>query len=152
MTILLEHYPLPERGPVKLSLDQTFAINVTAEEARRQVDRWLLMEVSCMMGAEPPTLVIGERIVWRVPAHFSAPQVGRVGAVGMVDVDVSTGEIYSTAEAKKAIERCATELAAKLPPYQPLPAIPATCVPQHLSPVPILVLPEEELIPVPAGD
>jgi len=152
MTILLEQYTLPERGAVKIQFNQTFEIKITAEEARRQVNRWLLLEVSCLMGAESPTLVIGEHIVWRVPAHFSAPQVGQVGVVGMVDVDVATGEIYNVARCKKAIERCATQLATRLPPYQPLQAIPATCILQHLSPVPILVLPEEELIPVLAGD
>jgi hypothetical protein len=86
-----------------------------------------------MMGAEPPTLVIGKHIVWRVPVHFSAPHVGRVGVLGTVDVDVTSGKIYNLAGCKKAIERCASELASKLPPYQPLQTIPAISVPPHLS-------------------
>ncbi len=128
MTILLEQSTLPERGTVEIHLNQTFEIKVTAEEARRQVNRWLLMEVSCQMGAEPPTLVIGQRIVWRVPAHFSAPQVGRVGVVGMVDVDVASGKLYNATECKRVIEQRATELASKLPPYQPLVTIPAASI------------------------
>jgi hypothetical protein len=151
MTIILEQSTLPERGVVEIHFNQTFEIKVTAEEARRQVNRWLLMEVSCMMGAEPPSLVVGQRVVWRVPAHFSAPQVGRVGVVGMVDVDVSSGKLYNTAECKRAIEQCAAELASRLPSYQPLLAIPAISISQHLSPAPILVLPDEEPIHVIAG-
>ena len=91
MEILLDHYPLPEQGQVEINLRRTFEIKMTAETARRQVNRWLFTEVSCMMGAESPTLLLGERVVWRVPAVLSAAHIGRVGVVGTVDVDVQTG-------------------------------------------------------------
>ncbi|MCP4683198.1 MAG: hypothetical protein GY864_12755, partial [Desulfobacterales bacterium] len=58
-------YIIPEEGPVELKVDRSFEIKVTAEQARRQVNRWLHNEVSYMMRALNPTLAVGERVVWR---------------------------------------------------------------------------------------
>lgn len=148
MTILLEPFTLPERGPVTIQLNQTFEIKVTAEEARRKVHLWLLDEVSCQMGAEPPVLVVGERAVWRVSTHLSAPHIGLVGTVGMVDIDVQTGEMANSSDCKAAIKRRARELAAKLPPYQPLQSVSDQYIPQHIPPAPVLTLPDDEPLPV----
>jgi hypothetical protein len=71
MTIIIEPYTIPEKGTVELKIERSFDIKVTSEEARRQVNRWLLNEVSYLIGADSPTLVIGERVVWRVPAWLS---------------------------------------------------------------------------------
>jgi len=77
MTIILDHYPLLEKGTFEIR--QMVTVHISAEEARRKVARWLRREVSHMLGADMPTLVISQRTVWRVPAHFSAPQAGVVG-------------------------------------------------------------------------
>ena len=62
-----------------MKVDRSFEINVTAEEARRHVREWLREEVSLLIDAEPPTLVVGDQVVWRVPAWISFPvQVGPV--------------------------------------------------------------------------
>ena len=103
MTIILDNYILPEKGPVTVTV--SFEIKVTAEEARHIANRWLLNEVSYLLGADPPTLVVGERAVWRVPAWIGFPSTGRVGVVGTVDVDVETGELLNPLERKAAIER-----------------------------------------------
>jgi hypothetical protein len=113
MTIILEQHAIPETGTFEIR--QTVNISVSAEQARRQVDSWLLNEVSYMIGAEAPTLVVGERAVWRVPTYFSAPGAGRVGAAGTVDVDTQTGEFYKPSEAKRNILRNVKALAKKLP-------------------------------------
>jgi hypothetical protein len=117
MTILLEHYTLPEQGTVELHIHRTFEIKVTAEQARRQVNRWLFMEVSCMMGARTPWLVVGERVVWRVPAVLTASHVGEVGVVGEIDVDVQTGAMDITPERIHELQGKAIELGKKMPPY-----------------------------------
>lgn len=134
MTILLDHYTLPERGLVKLIINQDFEIKITAEEARRQVDRWLFDQVSYMMTAEPPTLVLGERIVWRVPAVLTAPQVGRVGLVGTVDVDVQTGQMANTLELITALQQAGIALGNRLPPYQPGRQLPSDYWANDLQP------------------
>jgi hypothetical protein len=116
MTIILDQYTIPEQGSFEIR--QTVDIAFTAKQAQRKVDTWLLNEVSMMMGAEAPTLVVGARTVWRVPCRFTAPHVGRVGTVGEVDVDAKTGEMYDSFAKKELIIDCAKKLAKKLPPFQ----------------------------------
>ena len=131
MTIILDRYNPPERGTFQIR--ESVTINISADEARRKVDNWLLNEVSYMVGADEPDLIIGIRTIWRVPAYFSAPQVGRVDTVGFVEVDVLTGEMISTAMCKVEIEKHAKDLATNLPPYQPRDA-PAEDLAENVQP------------------
>jgi hypothetical protein len=119
MEILLEHEHLPERGEVELNLHCRFQVNITAEEARRKVNFWLVTELSYMLMAAPPKLVIKEPVVWRVPILLTASHVGPVGFVGELDIDVQTGLMDITPEHKAAIEQRALQVAERLPPYQP---------------------------------
>lgn len=145
MTIVLENLTIPERGVLELDFKQSIEIKVTAEEARRKVNRWLLEYVSYMMHADPPTLVVDrKRAVWRVPAIFTASPTGVVGTVGLVDVDVDSGVMDGTEERKTQIIRCAQEKATKLPPYVPgsLKA-PEQFIAKEVSRAKLAQLPEE---------
>jgi hypothetical protein len=148
MAIILDSYTIPEKGKVELKVDRSFEIKVTAEEARRQVNRWLLNEVSYLIGADAPTLIVGERVVWRVPAWIGFPNAGRAGVVGMIEVDVETGEMNNTSERQAELERRAKELAAQLPPYQPKSKSPTEYLAKNVAPAPKLVLPDEDEEPV----
>lgn len=148
MTIILDAYAVPEKGKVELKVQRSFEIKVTSEEARRQVDRWLLNEMSFMMRALTPTLVVGEQVVWRVPASLGMPHLGQVGIVGMIDVDVETGEMTNILECKAEIERCAEELAGRLPPYHPRTETPPEHIATHVPHAPKLVIPENEEAPL----
>jgi hypothetical protein len=98
-----------------------------------------------LIDAEPPTLVVGEQVVWRVPAVLSAPGTGRVGVVGVVEVDVATGEMNVIPELKAAIEAQAEALAKRLSPYQPKDPVPAKYRPNHIPPAPQIVYDEKGL-------
>ncbi len=130
MQIILNVYHIPEKGTFELNIQRSLEINITAEQAQRQVNRWLLNEVSYLMGTEPPTLVIGERIMWRVPAWISFPQVGKAGEVGTIDVDVITGEMNNTPECRTEIERQAKKIAKRQSPFQPQQVSPQYLLPQ----------------------
>jgi hypothetical protein len=119
MSITLVPYTLPEKGVVHLVVDRSFEIRVTAEEARRQVNRWVHNEVTYLMGGQPPTLVIGEQVVWRVPVSIGFPSVGQAGIVGMVDVDVKTGVMNTSPELEAGLIKEAEKIAQRLPPFQP---------------------------------
>ena len=147
MQIILDALTLPERGMVKLKVNRSFEIKVTAEEARRQVNRWLHHEVSYLLRALTPTLVVGERANWRVPASLGLPHLGQVGMVGIIDVDVVTGAMGNTPEAKAEIERQAEALAERLPPYQPKSETPAAYLSKHVPSAPKLIL-NEKGIPI----
>ena len=131
MQIILEPYPIPERGTFQIQ--ETVTIQVSADEARHQVDRWLLHEVNSQMGADQPVLVVGERSVWRVPIYWSAPHVGHVGIVGSVEVDVLNSEMDRSAQRIAELVTRAQGLAAGLPPYQPRQA-PAAYLATHVTP------------------
>ena len=116
MTIILDRYPLPDKGT--LTIRETVTIHVSAEEARRAVDRWLLDQVSYMLGAEEPVFIIGAQTGWQVPVIYSAPHVGRAGIAGYVKVDAQSGEILDPDETKTRLEQGAKKLARRLPPFR----------------------------------
>lgn len=134
LTVLLDDYTLPNRGVVDLQLNRCFEIKVTAEQARRQVKGWLLDQVSYMMTAKMPTLVIGASVVWRVPVILTATHVGHVGVAGAVDVDVETGAMNDLSACKEAILAQAHQLAATIPPYQPRTTTPQAWLAKGLKP------------------
>lgn len=142
MAIIIDPFTIPEKGQVELKVQRSFEIKVTAEEARRQVNRWLHEHVTMLIGAELPTLVVGEQVVWRVPAVFRVPDLGRVGVVGIIEVEVNSGVMTIPSDLGPELERKAEELAERLPPYQPKGPVPAKYRPQHLPPAPTLVLDE----------
>ncbi len=120
MTVVLDQLTVPESGEFKLNIQRSVHIRITAEEARRSVQFWLTTEVSNLIGADSPTLIVGHnRDVWRVPAWIGFPHQGRVGTVGSVDVDVETGEMVHPAQRRQEIEERAGALATLLPAYQP---------------------------------
>ncbi len=143
MTIVLENYPLPEQGQVKIKVDVSFEMKVSAEQARRKVNRWVMERVSSQMGAELPTLIIGERAVWRVPVHISFPDTGRIRGIGAVDVDAETGEMNDTPEHRAEIERAANDTALQLPPYQPKRGAPAKYLAKNVPPAEKLIFTED---------
>ena len=140
MTILLDPYIIPEKGKVELKIDRSFEIKVTAEEAQHKVRWWLRDEVSMLIDADPPTLVIGEQVVWRVPAWIGFPHTGRAGMVGAVDVDVNTGAMNNTPACKAEIERQAEAVAACQPPYQPKSPVSEKYRPKYIPPSTICMI------------
>lgn len=54
MTVVLDSYVVPEQGEFEVYVRRTVNLRVTVEAARRTVQRWLLHQVSYMMGAEAP--------------------------------------------------------------------------------------------------
>ncbi len=119
MTIILDNFAIPEKGMLEININVSVEIRVTAEQAQRRVNRWLMEFVSTQMGAYPPTLIVdGARVVWRVPAYISFPHTGRAGIVGHIDVDVRNGEMNNTPEVQAEIEKHATEISQQQPPFK----------------------------------
>lgn len=142
MPVLLEGINISEVGVYEIR--QTLTVQVTAEQARLAVNRWLLDEVSYMMHAESPTLVINGNARWRVPAVLTAPHVGAVGAVGAVDVDAATGELLEHETQKEIIVANARKLAKTLPPFSGPRETPAEYLATDAPPAPSLVPPDAE--------
>jgi hypothetical protein len=91
---------MAEIGVLTLHLDKKIEIVVSGQEARRLVNNWAHLELSSQMRAMRPQLVIMARGVahWRVPLHLTFPALGDVGPVGVVLVDVQTGQMNPTVD------------------------------------------------------
>lgn len=144
--VLLDAYTLPTKGPVKLNVTSSFTINVTAAEAQHQVHQWLIDEVSCNIGADSPMLILSEPPVWRVPAYLSLPPYGRLGQLGVVDVDVESGKLNNPADTLKTIEEAAQKITQRLPLMQP-PTPPSNAYHTNTRVAPSLHLSEADLYP-----
>jgi hypothetical protein len=131
MTIILDQYHIPDKGTFEIR--QIVTLEISAEQARKLVNRFLFMEVSTLLAAEPPDLVVGDHTVWRVPVWIGFLHQGRY-RVGTIDVNAMTGALLDQEKSVAAIQVRATELAATLPPYAPNPDIAV----EYLAPNPIV--------------
>jgi hypothetical protein len=101
----------PSSGQLSINIQLSATMNVTAFSARQKVTGFVADEISTNMHAAEPTLVVGERICWRVPVILSMPLSGDQGEVGTVDVDVETGQLQITPKLIQEIEHRAEYLA-----------------------------------------
>jgi hypothetical protein len=53
---------LPKAGRLEVDIKVTADVNISAYAARQKVNGFVLSEISCMMHAGDPTLVVDERI------------------------------------------------------------------------------------------
>lgn len=87
---------LPQTGHLEVNIRVSAQVNVSAFVARQKADSFILSQISYMMHAGEPELVLNNRILWRVPVVLSQRSRGNVGQVGAVDVDVETGQLAVT--------------------------------------------------------
>ena len=115
MTVLI--HELPRSGKLEVDVRVTADINVSAFSARQKVNTFVLNDISYMMHAGNPELVLADRILWRVPVVLSQTSRGDIGQVGQIDVDVETGQLLVTPQLVSEIETRAAALVA----YSTLP-------------------------------
>jgi hypothetical protein len=120
MNIILSEYRTPDKGTFEIH--QLVTLEVSSAQACKLVNRFLLMEVSTLLTADAPVLVVNERTIWRAPVWIGFLHQGRF-AVGALDVDAHTGTILDSAQRVAAIKVRAAEFAAVLPAYAPNPHI-----------------------------
>jgi hypothetical protein len=94
VTVIADAGSVPNAAPIQLSLHVVATLDISAEEARRRVDRTFVTELGTGLIARDPDLVVnGERIAWRVPIVLSLPGLGDLGQVGAADVDARSGQL-----------------------------------------------------------
>lgn len=106
---------LPQTGKLEVSIRVSADVNISAYAARQKANGFLLSHVGYMLHAGEPELVIGPRIVWRVPVILSQRSVGDVGLAGSIDVDVETGQINVRPAQIEEIQTRADEIARRTP-------------------------------------
>ncbi|MEW5985220.1 MAG: hypothetical protein AB1791_01145 [Chloroflexota bacterium] len=116
MDVELAEMALPAQTEVKIAFSLTAQINVTDYTAQRKVSKLLLDQVGNLLYGERPGLVVGRRLLWRVPVWLALPTTGPLGQVGVVDVDVQTGEILFTQQLLDEIAKHGNILAQRSSP------------------------------------
>lgn len=102
---------LPQTGRLEVDIKVTADVNVSAYAAKQKVNSFVLSGISYMMHAGEPTLLLMDRIFWRVPILLSLTSRGVVGEVGAIDIDVETGQMLITPRLIAEIEARAETMA-----------------------------------------
>lgn len=83
--------------------------------ATRRVNAYLAGYVTMMTLPSKPTLVLGNKPVWRFDVHFNYPHLGEIGTIGKIEVDAQTGQVISlTEEQITAMQERANAIATRL--------------------------------------
>jgi hypothetical protein len=98
MAIMLDEAFLAklQAAEVDINIHVKATLNVTSFVARQKVNILVLDKIVTGVVSEKPTLVTTEsRLCWRVPVALVLPEQGRLGQIGVIDVDVQTGEVLA---------------------------------------------------------
>jgi hypothetical protein len=66
---------LPSTGQLQINIQLAATINVTAFSAKQKVTGFVADAISNNMQGADPTLIVGDKICWRVPIILSLPPV-----------------------------------------------------------------------------
>lgn len=89
----------------------SIAVEMSAEEARRLVNRTIVPELGTGLGTKEPDLLLrGQQALWRVPIVLSLSPLGDLSEVGIIEVDAQTGKITSDDTAQERILQHAQRL------------------------------------------
>jgi len=116
MSVEMDAMSLPVPAQVKIEFSLTAQVNVTDYTAQRRVTKLLLDRVGNLLYGEHPSLVVGRRLLWRVPVWLGLPTTGPVGQVGVLDVDAQTGELLFTQQLLDDIAERGNALAQRTTP------------------------------------
>ncbi len=103
---------LPQTGRMQVTIQTSADVNYSGKAAQRIAGRFVADEIGYLLRSNEPSLVVAERIYWRVPIVLALPSQGPVGQVGTLDVDIETGQLSVTPEQIEEIARHAQDLAA----------------------------------------
>ncbi len=112
-SIIVQDQFVPKTGALDLQIQVKATMNLSAEDARRKVNRFAHREISYLLRGDTPSLAVGDGVTWRVPLLLTFPSHGSVGSVGFIDVDVASGEMQITTELITEIQNRARHLAAR---------------------------------------
>lgn len=110
--------PWPEQGVLMLDVPRLVGeIHVSPLSAKQRAKGYLTCEVGMAFRPGDPTLLWGERPVWRMPIYLHLRGYGQVTILGSIDVDAMTREVIPLPITEiNAIQDRADELATHFTP------------------------------------
>ncbi|MCP4424391.1 MAG: hypothetical protein GY803_07870 [Chloroflexi bacterium] len=110
-TLFLDSQDAALNAPIHFNLHVAVTLHISADDARRLVNRDIVTELGTGLGAQNPELAIrGQQIIWVVPIVLSLPHLGELGQVGTIEVDAQTGDILNGETEPKRILQHAQRL------------------------------------------
>lgn len=88
----------PASGPLKVEALLKGEIQGSPEEARREANGYITLHIGILIGADDPVLIWSDTPKWQFTCYLHLPQIGRVGPVGTIGVDASSGELIPVSE------------------------------------------------------
>jgi hypothetical protein len=107
---------LAASGQLDITITIRATIEIDAATAQRRATGWLVSEVGNLLLGDAPSLVIADRVVWRVPVLLTSPERGVVGQIGTVDIDAQTGDVLSSAALIQELIERGRQLGRSSPP------------------------------------
>jgi hypothetical protein len=93
---------------------------VTSAKARRTANSWLCLEIGDRLLAGEPELLVGDRLVWRVPVQWTSPTTGVLArSIGQIMVDAVSGEILANQATAQEIQQRVATIARTIRPATP---------------------------------
>jgi hypothetical protein len=105
--VVMTDLAFPTGSRVVMNVQVSADFNISAQVARQKANRWLIMNLGDQLWAGEPELLIGSRLVWRLPVHLSLSSAGYLGQIGELCVDAQTGDI--SVGAPQTIEQMAEQ-------------------------------------------
>jgi hypothetical protein len=107
---------LPRSEPARANADpaEAGAAKLSADVARRKVNRQLALACGQGFVVEEPQLRAGEPPEWSVPIWVARPDGARVAAIGEVRVDADTGEVLTSPEQMRLFRAAANKILREL--------------------------------------
>jgi len=88
---------------------------VSAVRVRRKVNGWLAMEAGDRLLAGEPELMLGERLIWRVPIRWTSPTQGVLSRMELaILIDATSGDFVLGSPTSQEIEDHVANLARSL--------------------------------------
>lgn len=86
--------PWPEQGAMQVDVPRLVGeIHVSPASAKQRAKGYLTCEVGMAFRPGEPTLIWGERPVWRMPIHLHLRGYDPITMLGAINVDAMTGDV-----------------------------------------------------------
>lgn len=91
----------PQKLNLTIEIDAT--VSISAADAQRNVNGWLLDNVGHLAMADDPRLLLGTRTAWRVPVLLTSPRRAPRGPIGYIEVDAESGQLLVTPDTAETL-------------------------------------------------
>ena len=116
MSVALKDPVLPTGASVDITIRLQSHLNISSTAAQQRANVLLIERVGDRLAAGDPELVVGERLVWRMPVYLHWLGRTQMGPVGQLEVDTETGELLVSPQSLEDLRRNAGRAAADAAP------------------------------------